>query len=209
MRKSIGGAVFALAISVSAGGSVQAATFFQNFTGGLTEPDITLTFSEVSVPANTLITDQYSSFGVTFTNTVSNPQDGFFPRDFAGNFGGGLSAVSSVTISFSNAVDSAAVELLTNSGTSSFAAYLGSDLVGSGSASTSTVLGHYLGFTGGLFDRFVISAGGFNNAMLFDNLQFSAAVAETPVPAALPLFASALGLGGLFGYRRKRKAAMA
>ena len=31
----------------------------------------------------------------------------------------------------------------------------------------------------------------------------------TPLPAALPLFASALGLGGFLGYRRKRKAAMA
>ena len=34
-------------------------------------------------------------------------------------------------------------------------------------------------------------------------------VAETPIPGALPLFASAVGLGGFLGYRRKRKAAMA
>jgi hypothetical protein len=32
-------------------------------------------------------------------------------------------------------------------------------------------------------------------------------VSAVPVPAALPLFASALGLAGLFGYTRKRKAA--
>jgi hypothetical protein len=30
---------------------------------------------------------------------------------------------------------------------------------------------------------------------------------ETPVPAALPLFASGLGALGLLGWRRKRKAA--
>ena len=31
-------------------------------------------------------------------------------------------------------------------------------------------------------------------------------VDATPIPAALPLFASALGLGGLIGWRRKRRA---
>ena len=44
---------------------------------------------------------------------------------------------------------------------------------------------------------------------LFDNLSFSTVpVSQTPIPGALPLFASALGLGGLVGYRRKRKAKM-
>jgi hypothetical protein len=37
----------------------------------------------------------------------------------------------------------------------------------------------------------------------------SLAPSAVPIPAAFPLFASALGLGGLFGYRRKRKAALA
>jgi hypothetical protein len=43
-----------------------------------------------------------------------------------------------------------------------------------------------------------------------DNIFYSSAdsVNQTPIPGALPLFASALGLGGLFRYRRKRKAAM-
>lgn len=33
-------------------------------------------------------------------------------------------------------------------------------------------------------------------------------VPGVPIPAALPLFASVLGIGGFFGYRRKRNAAM-
>jgi hypothetical protein len=37
--------------------------------------------------------------------------------------------------------------------------------------------------------------------------EFSAATSQTPLPAALPLFASGLGALGLFAYRRKRKAA--
>ncbi len=36
-----------------------------------------------------------------------------------------------------------------------------------------------------------------------------AAVTATPLPAAAPLFASGLGAMGLFGWRRKRKAAAA
>ena len=34
----------------------------------------------------------------------------------------------------------------------------------------------------------------------------AADLSEVPIPGALPLFASALGLGGLFGWKRKRKA---
>ena len=37
-------------------------------------------------------------------------------------------------------------------------------------------------------------------------LESGAAVAPVPVPAALPLFASVLGLGGLLGWKHKRKA---
>ena len=38
-------------------------------------------------------------------------------------------------------------------------------------------------------------------------IQSSAQIAETPLPAALPLFATGLGALGLMGWRRKRKAA--
>ena len=39
-----------------------------------------------------------------------------------------------------------------------------------------------------------------------NNLEFApTTVPETPVPAALPLFATGLGAMGLFGWRRKRK----
>jgi hypothetical protein len=44
---------------------------------------------------------------------------------------------------------------------------------------------------------------------LTSDVTFSAAyaVSATPLPAALPLFASGLGAMGLLGWRRKRKAA--
>jgi hypothetical protein len=49
-------------------------------------------------------------------------------------------------------------------------------------------------------------------AINFADLNFKAAtgeIAPTPVPAALPLFATGLGALGLFGWRRKRKNAAA
>lgn len=44
--------------------------------------------------------------------------------------------------------------------------------------------------------------------LLFDNFRFDASeIATVPLPAAMPLFASALGLFGFAGWRRKRRSA--
>ena len=45
------------------------------------------------------------------------------------------------------------------------------------------------------------------NDQLIVDLSFTAPAAETPLPAAFPLFATGLGALGLLGWRRKRKAA--
>jgi hypothetical protein len=52
--------------------------------------------------------------------------------------------------------------------------------------------------------------GGFTGTqqMLVTDFNVTTAAAATPLPAALPMFGSALGLaGGCFGWRRKKKAA--
>jgi hypothetical protein len=56
----------------------------------------------------------------------------------------------------------------------------------------------------------IIFADGYHTYMLgVDDVSVTGPVASTPVPAALPLFASGLGALGLLGWRRKRKATAA
>jgi hypothetical protein len=65
--------------------------------------------------------------------------------------------------------------------------------------------------TSPLIGIFAIVAGsipGFNFSVLYETNEVDlslTAVAETPLPAALPLFATGLGALGLLGWRRKRK----
>jgi hypothetical protein len=51
--------------------------------------------------------------------------------------------------------------------------------------------------------------GGFEDGVVTqfatDHIELPPSISETPLPAALPLFASGLGAMGLFGWRRKRK----
>jgi hypothetical protein len=73
----------------------------------------------------------------------------------------------------------------------------------------------YLGFSGGGFDEILIQSLGSSSALFnptgFEDLAIDsiAATAATPLPAALPLFATGLGGLGLLGWRRKRKAQVA
>jgi hypothetical protein len=82
-----------------------------------------------------------------------------------------------------------------------------------------TLLAHFVGtaINNGLSTSFVNFFAGTGEAItrvfLSSGVQFEtdnfayAAVAETPLPAALPLFASVLGGAGFFAWRRKRKPA--
>jgi hypothetical protein len=65
-------------------------------------------------------------------------------------------------------------------------------------------------FTGGVDDaKFVadVFSGTIGNTGVIDFGPAPVLVAATPLPAALPLFATGLGALGLLGWRRKRKAA--
>jgi hypothetical protein len=70
-----------------------------------------------------------------------------------------------------------------------------------------------LNFEGGLITDYTLPGGTVIDSDDFDdnsNFQFATmAIGTTPLPAALPLFGTALGVGGVFGWRRKRKNAAA
>jgi hypothetical protein len=60
----------------------------------------------------------------------------------------------------------------------------------------------FYGFYNIFFDEIRISISATNTAFNLDDLQF---IQQTPLPAALPLFATGLGVMGLLSWRRKRK----
>ena len=59
------------------------------------------------------------------------------------------------------------------------------------------------------FQYFAMVVGGCSNYCGIGEVAFSSVDAAVPIPAALPLFASGLGVMGLLGWRRKRKKAAA
>jgi hypothetical protein len=59
------------------------------------------------------------------------------------------------------------------------------------------------GFTGSKITAGTFSVGGSDT---FDSVSGTISPAATPLPAALPLFATGIGGLGLLGWRRKRKA---
>jgi hypothetical protein len=183
------------------------AAFFQNTTG-VSGPHSTIMFSEFGLPADTVITTQYSSLGATFTpNLYQNPQ--FFPgpnidptpnslSNFS--FSGGAEVVP-FSIHFNTVQTSAAFAMITNFNTTLFEALLGGSVVDSGTTTTSTSNANdFYGFSGVSFDEIRVTVGGDGN-MILDNLQLTATAA--PEPASLTLLG--LGLAGLAGGSLRRR----
>jgi hypothetical protein len=67
-----------------------------------------------------------------------------------------------------------------------------------------------LSFECGEIKDFILPAGtvvDFNDLDDNSSFQIATMATTTPLPAALPLFGTVLGVGGLLGWRRKQKAA--
>lgn len=169
---------------------------------GITNPEHTVTFSEVSLTSGAVLTNQLAAYGVTFSGAYYDPQNVFFATPSIGNYSlccGGVH--NPVSIIFDAIVTDSAFQFITNSSPpdSTFQAYLQGSLVDSFTAFTNFSQ-DWFGFTGLAFDEIRVSAGGTGGVFLLDNLQFSS---NTPEPAALALLCS--GLAGLSIIRRKGK----
>ena len=170
---------------------------------GLSSPTSTVTFSELSYPNGTPLTNQYAAYNITFSpNAHYDPQPGFFSTPSIGNFSFQTGIIIPVfSIQFTQAVSGAALNFITNAGTSLFEALLNGVVVSSFAGFTDTDTSFWYGFDNTTLDEIRFSPGGGNNATLFDNLQTSAVV--TPEPASLVLLAT--GLVGIAGFARRRR----
>jgi hypothetical protein len=97
---------------------------------GLARPAVTITFTELGIRDGTPLTAQYASLGVIFSSGMYQSTGAVV------NFAPGSTATSPFSLYFTSPQSSVAVNLVTNSGTSSFSALLGGALVDSFSAST-------------------------------------------------------------------------
>jgi hypothetical protein len=169
---------------------------------GLSSPIATLTFSEVALASDTPLTTQFAAFGETFAGVFYDPQPGIFPTVSAGNFDGTGTIDSPFSVFFTSPVTAAALQFVSNPGTSTFTARLGGTTVESFSAATSVATPFpFYGFQGITFDEILINAGGSNNAALIDNIQTGSSAA-VPEPTTLLL----LGSGAFVAWRHRRRA---
>ena len=196
--------VFSTAVALVAAQAAQAApSFFANATG-IPTLKTTVTFSEVPLANGATLTNEYAAYGITFIGAYYDPQPGYFPTPSVGNFSFSQNMQSAtIEFDFSKIQTGIAFQLVTNPGASIFAAYLGATLVATGTSFTNSAKPvPFYGFTGGSFDRVILTAS--RAALLLDNLQLSVA-GGVPEPASWALMIAGFGLVGAAARRRSAK----
>lgn len=182
--------------------SVASAAPIMNATAGIASPTQVVTFEQLGpLVRGTVITNQFSAFGVTFgglspayANNPFGPNgagtfDGStaFNDNFLNNFNGVLGEQAPnpmlVTISFASTVQAASFGFLADGSAITFTALLGGSVVESFAPTATTVGGttDFFGFSGILFDSIQISSSSpalSDRNFIFDTLAFREAVPE-------------------------------
>ena len=178
---------------------------------GLVSPDFVITFDELGNLQSQVITNQFTTFGVTVTgawwdnaNLGQAGSTGFAGGDLVtGTVGGQLSATT-IVLSFGSLVTGAAFAAVDQGGSftvSSFVGGTGGTLVETFNTAIPTNPGiGFLGFQNSLFDTISITPAG-SSLLSIDTLQ----VAAVPEPATLLLLGT--GLGAVAARRRLKKRA--
>ena len=200
-------AVMMLLVGAMVCGGVQHAAAVSITNGfGLQNPQSSITFNEVVLPHYAPVTTEYGAYGVTFSPSLYYCQScGPYPN-FSGNSLLNRGLVPSFSIHFTQDQTAAAFAMVTNPGTSVFTALLDGNVVEQFSAFTAAGpanTNNYYGFSNILFDEIRIDPGGYLNAMVLDNLEFSPAPAPVPEPGSLLLLGS--GLVSMLGYGWRKR----
>jgi hypothetical protein len=189
-------------------GEPASAGFINGSSTGLGAPADTITFDEVSLPANSEFTNAYAGLGITFSPyAVYDPygqgQQGGpnVTGNYISNFHPDVLAVNPLSLDFSQVQSQAAFALVTMPGTTTFTALLNGVLVESDTAATSlTNPDNFFGFQNISFNQIQVSVSSSDRAWEMDNIQIGA----VPEPATRALlFSALLGLGVVYLRRRR------
>jgi hypothetical protein len=183
------------------------AIFISN-ASGLSNPHSTITFDEHILPNLTVVTTEYSDLGVTFSpyglyfDVANNGISGisnFVPNGYGGNR-------FPIGINFTTPQTEVAFAFISASGTTTFHAFLGGNLVESNNIATGSQ--SFYGFSGITFDAISIATS--DSSCVFaicpeivDSIQISTAV--TPVPFEFDPTVGLVSLGIWFGAWKLRK----
>ena len=209
--------------------SVASATPITNSATGIASPTQVVTFEELGPLApSTVITNQFSAFGLTFSglspayaNSVfgalgagifdaSTAFDDNYLTNFDGANNQSAPSPSNLTISFASTVQAASFGFLTNGSDTTIAAYLGGSLVESFVAGSNFAPGtmDFFGFSGILFDSIQFSSSNLNGNernFALDTLAFTVATDAPELNRAGSLTALALLTTLLLSAARRRE----
>jgi hypothetical protein len=196
----------ALAVLALTWVEVAAATPFIG-SAGLTSPDRIITFSEIPLPEDTPVTNQFAALGLTLMPALGyNSQGPTTLPGISGNYLGNNSSLpfgNPFRLHFSAPVTSAVFGLATNPAITTFTAFLsGIEVESFVAATTFNEAEAYIGFADILFDEILISVGGGDGQALIDNVQYEFERVDTvPEPPAGHLLA--LGIAAMVLRRKK------